>query len=68
MANRIVNAQEQPDRVLVHFKVFAVAEAFALETLQFLPDGQESPFNVRSCGFYASRISYQNVIQNLLAA
>ena len=49
LTNEIVNAEVQRDRVLVRFKVFAVAQSLALKTLQFLPNGQERPFNM-ACG------------------
>jgi hypothetical protein len=46
LAHKVVNAEVQRDRVFVRFEVFAVAKPLALETLQFLPDRQECPFNV----------------------
>ena len=41
LANKVVNAEMQHDREIVHFEAFAVAKAFALKSLQFLPHGQE---------------------------
>jgi hypothetical protein len=36
----------QRNRVLVRFKVFAVAQPFALKSLQFLTNAQKCPFNM----------------------
>ena len=41
-----VDAKVKRHGQLVRFEVFAVAKSFALKTFQFLPHGQECPFNV----------------------
>jgi hypothetical protein len=54
--NEIVNSEVQRDRVLVRFKVFAVAQPFALKSLQFLPDSQERAlYMARSKAFRETR-------------
>ena len=45
--NEIVDAEMQRDGVFMRFKVFAISESLALKTLQFLPNGQERPLDVR---------------------
>ena len=39
--NEVVNAEMQCDRQLVHFQALAIAKAFSLKPLQFLPDCQK---------------------------
>lgn len=47
-SHEVVNAKQQGNRLFVRVQVFAVAETLALETLQFLPNGQKDALDVRS--------------------
>lgn len=48
LADEVIGAEMQRDRVLVRFEVFAVAEALSLKPLQFLANAQKDALDVRS--------------------